>query len=141
MLLSVAITLVIAFVFYNLMSKITHFGLDARNHLLGLKEYLQIAEKDRLAFHHAPEKNPKVFESLLPFAMVFGVEKAWAKEFQDIYTAPPTWYQGFDGTFSAAVLANSLHSFSTVSAPSSSGASGGGGFAGGGGGGGGGGSW
>ena len=80
--------------------------------------------------------------------MVFGVVDQWAKNFKDIYTDPPSWYQGNFHTFSAIVLANELSSFSSsasssYSPPAASGSSGfgGGGSSGGGFGGGGGGSW
>lgn len=122
----------------------TEKGVETREYLLGLKEYMQIAEKDRMEFHNAPEKKPEVFEQLLPFAMVMGVTKIWAKEFADIYTTPPSWYVGTPGsTFNAIIFSNSLTSFSSFAGSSMSSAPGssGGGFAGGGGGGGGGGGW
>lgn len=122
-------------------------GVAVKEYLLGLKNYLQIAEKDRLQFHNAPEKKPEVFEQLLPYAMVLGVANIWAKEFEEIYITPPSWYSGSTGkTFSAIAFNRTLSNFSSftssslVSSPSSSG-SGGGGSSGGGGGGGGGGSW
>lgn len=136
-------------VFWYLSPAKTEKGVATKEYLLGLKEYLQIAEKDRLAFHNAPEKKPEVFEKLLPYAMIFGVDKAWAKEFENIYTTPPDWYEGAPGThFSAITFGNSLSNFSSASSNtlsstpgSSGGGSGGGGSSGGGGGGGGGGSW
>ncbi|MEO5646590.1 MAG: DUF2207 domain-containing protein [Candidatus Paceibacterota bacterium] len=123
-------------------------GVEIKEYILGLKEYLQIAEKDRINFHNAPDKKPELFEALLPYAMVLGVEKAWAKEFEGIYTTPPNWY--VDPTmngFNTGLLVGSFSNFNSVAtssfvAPSSSGSgSGGGGFSGGGSGGGGGGSW
>ena len=129
----------------------TKKGVEVKEKLLGLKLYLKTAEKDRLKFHNAPAKNPKRFEKLLPYAMVFGVEKEWAEQFKDIYRQPPDWYQGVDSRgFNSLVLADSLHNFtktanaSVLSSPSSasSGSSGfSGGGSGGGFGGGGGGSW
>jgi len=123
----------------------TEKGVLTKEHILGLKEYLQIAEKDRINFHNAPEKKPEIFEKFLPFAMVFGVEKAWAKEFENIYIQQPNWYSDpYSSNFNAVIFANSLHNFSTASSSSmtsSPGGSGGGGSSGGGGGGGGGGSW
>ncbi len=121
-------------------------GVTAKEYILGLKNYLQIAEKDRLLFHDAPEKKPEVFENLLPFAMVLGVADIWAKEFEGIYTTPPSWYSSpYNTTFNAMVLSHSLGNFNSFAATSMSssprGGSGGGGFSGGGGGGGGGGGW
>ncbi len=137
-------------VIYGIISKFnpskTEKGVAAKEHLLGLKEYLQIAEKDRLEFHNAPEKRPEVFERLLPYAMVLGVSAIWAKEFEDMYLVQPSWYSGPSGSaFNAAVLSSALsdfssHASSSMTAMPSSG-SGGGGSSGGGGGGGGGGSW
>lgn len=126
----------------------TEKGVATTEYLLGLKDYLQIAEKDRLQFHNAPEKKPEVFEKLLPYAMVLGVSDIWAKEFEGIYTNPPSWYSGTRGSaFSALAFTHSISSFSTYASStmsathSSGGGSGGGGSSGGGGGGGGGGSW
>jgi uncharacterized membrane protein len=123
----------------------TEKGVIAKEYLLGLKDYLQIAEKDRLQFHNTPERKLEVFEKLLPYAMVLGVADIWTKEFEGIYTTPPSWYSGPSGvTFNAGELVRSMNSFSssaTSSLSSMSQGSGGGGSSGGGGGGGGGGSW
>lgn len=137
---------VVAFVCAWFMPKVTFEGAFLKERVLGLKHYLQIAEKDRLAFHHVPEKRPEVFEALLPYAMVLGVEKAWAKEFEGMYVNNPSWYGGVPGqVFSASAFTNDMRHFvaatSMVVSPHSRSGSGGGGFSGGGGGGGGGGSW
>jgi uncharacterized membrane protein len=139
---------VIIILFGLVMPKKTPKGMSAYEYILGLKEYLQIAEKDRINFHNAPEKSPELFEKMLPYAMVLGVEKAWAKEFKDIYMTPPSWYSDNTGmAFNTIVFANSLNQFNSyaigafTSAPGSSSGSGGGGFSGDGAGGGGGGSW
>jgi uncharacterized membrane protein YgcG len=132
----------------------TVLGSTTREHALGLKLYLSVAEKDRLAFHNAPTADPKHFEALLPYAMVLGVEEAWAKHFADMQTESPEWYSDPTmKTFSALAITNGLSTFSSraantmlTSRPSkSSGSSGGSGLSsgssGGGFGGGGGGSW
>lgn len=125
----------------------TEKGVKAKEYILGLKDYLQITEKDRLQFHNAPEKKPEVFEKLLPYAMILGVANIWAKEFEGIYTMPPSWYSGPSGTaFSAIAFSHTMTNFSSfatssLSSSPSRGGSGGGGSSGGGGGGGGGGSW
>jgi uncharacterized membrane protein len=83
-----------------------------------------------------------LYERLLPYAVIFGIEKGWAREMAPLYQQPPDWYSG-SGTFNAVYFASAMSGLSAAStasfsAPSSSG---GGGFAGGGGGGGGGGGW
>ena len=130
-------------------------GLEAERKLLGLRLYIQVAEEDRINFANAPAKTPELFEKLLPYAMVFGLEKKWAKEFEGIYTSPPSWYEGGTTAFSSLVFAESMSSLSSVTTQAiassvlsssrsswgGSSGSGGGGSSGGGGGGGGGGSW
>jgi len=132
-------------IFSPLMSRRTPKGVLAKEHILGLKSYLNVAEKDRINFHNAPEKNPATFEKYLPFAMALGVEKEWAKQFEDLSLNNFSWYSSSAGSnVSSIALVSSLSSFSTaanqtLNATYSSG--GGGGSVGGGGGGGGGGSW
>lgn len=129
-------------------SGMTPAGADEWAKVRGFKEYLTVAEKDRLKFSDAPDKTPERFNKLLPFAVALGVEEEWAKQFEGIDVAPATgWYSGYDPTaFSAVYLASSLGSdFSQGVAsnftPVSSSGSSSGGFSGGGFGGGGGGSW
>lgn len=126
----------------------TRKGYEALDHLKGFKLFLSTTEKERYAFHNAPQKSPEQFMEYLPYAIAFGVEKQWAEVFKDLTIPDPVWYDGGTvGHFSAINLTNSLGAFSTAlaasstSSASSSGGSGGGGFSGGGGGGGGGGSW
>ncbi len=152
---SVMLTGFIIMFFGYLMPKKTIKGVDAYEKILGLKEYLEVAEKDRINFHNAPEKRPELFEKLLPYAMILGVERAWAKQFEGIYNQNPTWYEGPNNftTFNTLYFVNSLSAFSEVTnlamgvksegGVSAGGGSGfgGGGFSGGGFGGGGGGSW
>ncbi|PID52107.1 MAG: hypothetical protein CR972_03725 [Candidatus Moraniibacteriota bacterium] len=146
---AIVLSAVIIGVFGYFMPQVTRKGAHMREQLSGLKLYMEKAEKDRINFHNAPEKDPKQFEKLLPYAMVFGVEEQWAKQFEDIYDRQPEWYEG-TGTFAPAVLAHEMQNLSsaaasTMSSTPSSASSGGSGFSGGGGGGGfgggGGGSW
>jgi uncharacterized membrane protein len=142
LLLSGAIILAFSWI----MPKMTMEGALLKERFSGFKEYLSVAEKDRINFANAPEKDPSVFEKFLPYAMIFGVEEAWAKQFEEMYTMDDSrnhWYSG-SGPLSASLFANEMSSFATSTnhAFSAAGsASGGGGFSGGGRGGGGGGSW
>jgi uncharacterized membrane protein len=149
LLISLIVSGVIFIIFAQFMRQRTLKGVEVENYLKGLKLYLSVVEKDRLNFHNAPEKNPQTFEKFLPYAMVLGVEKAWAGQFEGIYKEPPTWYSSPGlNTFSVIAFTSDLHSFSSsanmsmaASAQGGSSGSGGGGFSGGGFGGGGGGSW
>ncbi|MFH1508766.1 MAG: DUF2207 domain-containing protein [bacterium] len=135
-------------VFSFFMGKRTKKGVLAKEHIKGLELYLTVAEKDRLEFHNAPEKSPKEFERLLPYAIALGVEEKWAEAFKDLQMSEPDWYHGNYGTFNSVLFASSISNFAAASqsnlgTTASSGGSGvgGGGFSGGGFGGGGGGSW
>jgi uncharacterized membrane protein len=91
-----------------------------------------------------PRQMLKLYEKLLPFAVIFGQEKEWATQLVVLYAATgvagPYWYVGTNG-FDASSFSSQVGTLSAAAASSSStsGGSGGGGGAGGGGGGGGGG--
>jgi uncharacterized membrane protein YgcG len=142
---SVLLSGVIILCFAWIMPKMTGEGAILRERLLGFKSYLNVAEKDRINFVNAPEKDPTVFEKFLPYAMIFGVEEAWAKQFEGMYMQENKqggWYSG-SAPLNATLFAKEMSSFSesTNHAFAATGGAGGGGFSGGGGGGGGGGSW
>jgi uncharacterized membrane protein len=141
-LLSALASAVIILAFGWVMPVKTKKGSETKEKILGLNEYLVVAEKDRIVFHNAPEKNPELFEKLLPFAMVLGAEQAWADKFKNIYNQRPAWYDDPTASnFNAFILISSLHSFSSFSSatlsssPSSASSGGAGGFSGFGGGG------
>lgn len=147
-----AIAGIVAIIIAQVMPRKTKKGAEAHEHILGLKWFLSVTEKERLKFHNAPEKSPREFEQFLPYAMALQVEEQWAEQFKDLYHTPPDWYDGGSGTVFNALLFTSVmrdmsKNFTSVatSRPSSAGAGGsgfsGGGFSGGGFGGGGGGSW
>lgn len=141
----------------------TTLGLDLSRYLDGLKLYIKMAEKDRLAFLQSlktvdttSEGIIKLNEKLLPYAALFGIEKSWMKELEQYYVLneaeAPNWYaSGLN--YAALGAVNSILytatarpidvSSSTGSFSHSSGSSGGGGggYSGGGGGGGGFGGW
>lgn len=139
-LLSGLFIIIILIAIYRRRTKKGHEVLD---HLKGFKLFLSVTDKERFAFHNAPEKSPEQFMKYLPYAIAFKVEKEWAKVFEDITIPNPSWYSDHSGaSFSAVQMTTSLGAFSTAFASSSgASASSGGGSSGGGAGGGGGGSW
>lgn len=130
----------------------TMTGARTLEGVLGFEDFLAHVESDRF---NRMIKTPEMFEKFLPFAMALGVERNWSKAFQNIYTQPPSWYQGggYGPNFYPYMFVNNLNTMSSqassimTSAPRSSGGSGfgdsggggggssGGGFGGGGGGG------
>lgn len=153
---------IVVFVLAKILWPLTDKGVELRRYVLGLRDYIKVAETDRLRMLQSPEGAAKVgsvdvndkaqlvklYERVLPYAILFGIEKDWSKQLGAYYEtmeAQPDWYVG-RSAFNAAVFTTAMSSFnSSVSyaSPSSSstGGSGGGGFSGGGGGGGGGGGW
>lgn len=143
--------------FSYLLKAPTLAGRKLMDEVDGLKMYLDIAEKDRLALIGAPEQTVEHFETLLPYAIALDVEKHWSQRFETILAESsgpdgyqPGWYSGpLRGYALASFTSDISRSFnSSISSastppPSSSSSSGsfGGGFSGGGGGGGGGGGW
>jgi uncharacterized membrane protein YgcG len=121
-------------------------GTAMLRRIRGFRRVIETAETHMSRW--AEEEN--IFTRYLPYAIVFGLTKKWAKAFEDLGIAPDTssWYVG-PHPFTALAFADSIDGFAVTtggtlaSTPASSGSSGfgGGGFSGGGGGGGGGGSW
>lgn len=121
--------------------------------LLGLRRFIQMAEKKRL--EAMVEEDPAVFYHILPYAFVLGVTEKWAKQFDSIALPPPAWFDDETGSLfgtiyfctllnrNMAVYQERMVSMpqSNPSGPSGGSFSGGGGFTGGGMGGGGGSSW
>jgi uncharacterized membrane protein len=123
-------------------------GTATLSRVRGFRRLFDEGEEDVRA-HFAEEHD--IFSRYLPYAIVFGCTKKWAKTFEglDAEQVQPSWYVG-GHPFNALYLASAVDHFGTAatgtmyaSMPSSSSSSGfsGGGFSGGGGGGGGGGSW
>jgi len=119
--------------------------------ILGFQEFLDRVESDRFK---RMITSPEMFEEFLPYAMALGVERKWAKAFEDMYREPPEWYVGrHPHAFRTGIFVNNLSLMTSqagtvmASQPRSpggsgcggGGVSGGGGFSGGGFGGGGGG--
>lgn len=99
---------ILAIIFSSKVNLKAKKGSQSYCELEGLKMYIDTAEKHRIEFHNDPEKYRGVFETLLPYAIIFGLEKKWASEFKDIYKEPPDWYQGNMNTFNSYYLANSI---------------------------------
>ncbi|OGL21565.1 hypothetical protein A2707_06035 [Candidatus Saccharibacteria bacterium RIFCSPHIGHO2_01_FULL_45_15] len=153
-----------AFICGSSLQVLTDKGLNLRRYLAGLKLYIGVAEQDRVKMLQSPEGAEKIgspvdgndsrqmvklYEKVLPYAVLFGQEKEWNKQLGSYYeqaSAQPDWYVGqtaFNAALFTTVVSDfgaSMNSYS-ASSDSSSGGSSGGGSSGGGGGGGGGGGW
>ena len=118
------------------------FGNRMLGEVLGLKKFIEVAEKHRLEKLLA--ENPSYVYDVLPYAYVLDVSDKWIKQFESIMKLQPEWYSG--NVLNVHSFNTFSNNFSSVTTPSTSNggvssSSGGGGHSGGGGGGGGGGSW
>ncbi|MBY5332079.1 DUF2207 domain-containing protein, partial [Rhizobium leguminosarum] len=156
MLFAVGGIVLLNILYFFIMGAPTPLGAKMMDGIDGLRQYLTLAEKDRMNTAGAPEMSPRHFETLLPYAVALGVEKPWSRTFETWLAAAaagaaaayaPAWYAGNfnSGSFSDRIggFSSSMASTiaSTIPSPppssSSSGFSGGGSSGGGGGGGGG----
>lgn len=133
----------------------TPVGAETREYLLGVRLFIEVAEAERIRMLQSARGAERsdvdgvtviaLYEKLLPYAMLFGLEKSWAKVLQTRYESVPgyvpTWYPAA-GIAGIAAFGSTIDRFtSTLSSSaaytsSGSGGSTGGGFVGGGGGGG-----
>lgn len=72
-------------------NRITEEGAEVRDYLYGIRDYISLAEADRIRVLQAPGTAEridvrdesaviKLYEKLLPYAMIFGIEKEWIAE-------------------------------------------------------------
>ena len=111
----------------------TQLGSEVLEHLQGLRDYLALAEADRLRVLQSPEGaqrtriDPndddaviKLYEKLLPWAMVWGVEKQWqgvlGQQYAETQTEPSNmqFASGFAGLSGFATSAASSGFAQTV---------------------------
>jgi uncharacterized membrane protein YgcG len=143
----------LAFLGFHWLQAPTTAGRKIMDEIEGFRQYLGVAEEDRLNAMNPPDKTPELFERFLPYAIALDVENRWAKRFAAVLAAAGasaavgTWYSGRYNPNDPVRFANHLSGAlsstiaSAASPPGSSSGSGGGGSSGGGGGGGGGGGW
>jgi uncharacterized membrane protein len=152
--LSIAVSGLFILIFSRFMPKKTRKGSLAKEEILGFREFIERAERDRI--ERLAKDDPTLFDRVLPYALVFGLGDRWAEAFHDMYKSPPSWYDSprYGDSFSPRMFVSdlgrslSVMSSTFASTPSKSGGGysggsgfGGGGSSGGGFGGGGGGSW
>ncbi|GAA1138476.1 hypothetical protein GCM10009651_23120 [Microbacterium natoriense] len=136
---------------------LTPEGAERHEYLMGVREFIRVAEADRLRMlqsYSGAERRQDgsanvivVYERLLPYAMLFGMEREWGQVLESVYayerhgaswigdpTAPFVYSQL--SAFAATSQAAASYSAPSASGSSSAGGSFGGGFSGGGGGGG-----
>jgi len=149
------VTGILSLSFLRYRDRVTDAGSAARDHLKGLRDYLALAEADRLRILQSPEGAERrpvdaddptqmlhLYERLLPWAVVWGVEKEWVEALDTRVRESGDdlrWYAATNG-FSTTAFSSTFQSLQAASAPAAtssgsgsfSGGSFGGGFSGGG---------
>lgn len=136
LILTATVSTIALYAFIKYEARLSDQGIKLKEDWLGFKMYLETAEKYRMQ-----NLKPEFFEKYLPYAMIFGVEKKWAKAFETMHLPQPLWYAGHAAagsslssasSFSPLAFSNSFSSSftSAFSSSGASGASGGGGGAG-----------
>ena len=147
--------IIVLSIFNSIISNRTKYGVDILGKIIGLKKFLETAEKSKL--EALVEENPSYFFDILPYTYALDVSDKWMERFETISIDQPDWYytpnkftmQRFeifmDRTISGENFSeakyNDYISDSSGGSGGDFGGSTGGGFSGGGSGGGGGGSW
>lgn len=90
----------------------TDEGCAELGDIIGLKNFIEVAEKDRLEM--LVKENPQAFYQILPYAYVLGVYDTWCKKFESIDIGAPTFYAGeidvFDVILISHILDHATHS-------------------------------
>lgn len=153
----VVLVLIASFSSFARHTVLTPEGARELEYLQGVREFIRVADADRLRMlqsYSGAERRQDgtadvihVYERLLPYAMLFGMEKEWGDVLERVYSAgqrgpgwigdPNTPYLGvYLSTFRESSHAAATYTSPSTGTSSSSGGSFGGGFSGGGGGGG-----
>ena len=153
--IAIGVSGIIILAFSGIMPAKTKKGVEMYYTILGLEEFINTAEKDRIKW----QEKENIFMQLIPYDMAFGIAEKWSKAFEGL-NKTPSWFESTDPNFAnnfntyyfvnrLTTMSNSM-ALTMRTAPRSSGSGGswsggsgfsGGGFSGGGFGGGGGGSW
>ncbi|NEK19574.1 DUF2207 domain-containing protein, partial [Rhizobium leguminosarum] len=125
MLFAVGGIVLLNILYFFIMGAPTPLGAKMMDGIDGLRQYLTLAEKDRMNTAGAPEMSPRHFETLLPYAVALGVEKPWSRTFETWLAAAaagaaaayaPAWYSGNfnSGSFSDRIGGFSSSMASTI---------------------------
>src|SRR6201999_1423153 len=82
------------------LKKASPAGRKVMDEIEGFRQYLSVAEEDRLNALNPPDKTPELFERFLPYAIALDCENAWAEKFAGVLAAAGigaavgSWYSG-----------------------------------------------
>ena len=72
------------------MKKRTDYGNQVLGQVIGLRNFIIVAEEDRL--QELVDENPYYFYDILPFAYALGLTDVWNDHFKKLTIQPCEWY-------------------------------------------------
>ncbi len=112
--------LVIALYRTQPMGPLTEKGKDVYQHLRGLRHFMAMSEADRIAYLQGTDTAPRVargdetliklYEPLLPYAVIFGIEESWGRLIGEQHDQVPT-AGSVAPLVNAYLLTDMLHSY------------------------------
>lgn len=102
-------------VFSLFMPKRTRSGRQREAELRGLREYIKRAETLRLKIKNPPGQTRQEFDRLLPFAIIFGLEKEWTAQFAPVLEQEPDWFEGSGNFYTTYGFLRSMDAIQTSS--------------------------
>jgi len=105
---SIGVSGLIVLIFSRYMPRKTKKGSLKNEELLGFREFIERAEQDRI--YRLAKEDPTLFDRVLPYALVFGLEDKWAGAFKDMYKEPPDWYHSanYGSSFSPNIFVSDI---------------------------------
>ena len=88
------------------LTKRTSFYTEQLNDIVGFRNFLRDAEKDRL--ETLLKDDPQYYYNILPYANVLGVSDIWADKFKGLAVEPPTYYRGGNISLFDVIIINRL---------------------------------
>ena len=89
---AVTLSMIVVALFMTIAEKQNKETVQKRGKILGFKEFLELAEADKMKALVA--EDPQYFFNILPFAFVMGFSEKWIKKFDSVITVAPSWYVG-----------------------------------------------
>jgi len=90
--LMVVIIAIGIFYIYKHINTLSFKGMSQKRYLLGLKEFIAKAQKDKIDYFLKEDKH--FLDKLLPYAILFGLNRHWLNLYQELNADLPTWYDG-----------------------------------------------
>ena len=117
---------ILLYIFGRIMPKRDKYGSAQMEELIGFREFIKTAEKDRLKM--LVDEDPEYFGKTLSYAVSLGLAKDWAKKFEGLTLERPSWYYGHTpgSTFTPILFTREIErsikqiqsDFTAVAAPS-----------------------